>query len=155
MQMIILIIILFECVQPIIDQFQAYHVKIDEIEEIKDYIVKTVKDDPATVAEVQDKLEHVQPQFDQLHTKVIQRQTRLQNAVIQGQDYQLSLEELEAKLNEMEKILDEQEPVNAKYNVAAQQKLDHDVSARYWSNTNMALSVLNQSECASQSNHVA
>jgi Txe/YoeB family toxin of Txe-Axe toxin-antitoxin module len=113
--------------QPIIDQFQAYHTKIETMAEIKTHIAKNIEDDPATVAEVQEKLEQVQQPFDQLHSKVINRQARLQNVVIRGQDYQLSLEEAKAKLSEMEKILDEQEPVSAKYVVAAEQKLDHEV----------------------------
>lgn len=123
--------------QPIIDQFQTYHTKIDTMVEIKNYIAKNIEDDPATVAEVQEKLEQVQQPFDQLHSKVINRQGRLQNVVIRGQDYQLSLEEALAKLSEMETMLDEQEPVSAIYVVAAQQKLDHEV----WQNKYMKKSL--------------
>lgn len=95
--------------------------------DIKNYIVKTVKDDPATVAEVQDKVDQVQPVYNQLYSKVIDRQARLQSVIVRGQDYQTSLDEAEAKLKEMESLLDQQEPVTAKYVVVAQQKLDHEV----------------------------
>ena len=95
--------------------------------EIKNYIVKTVQDDPATIAEVQDKLDQVKPVYDKLHCKVIDRQARLQNVIVGGQDYQTSLDEAVAKLNEMENLLNQQEPVSAKYVVVAQQKLDHEV----------------------------
>lgn len=97
------------------------------MEEIKNYIVKTVEDDPATVAEVKDKLDKVKPKYDKLNATVAKRHARLKSVVIEGQDYQTSLDEAVIKLNEMEGLLDQQEPVNAKYIVIAQQKLDHEV----------------------------
>lgn len=96
--------------------------------EIKNYIVKTVKDDPATVAEVQDKLDQVKPKYDKLHSNVVNRQAQLKNVIIGSQDFKTSLDEAIDKLNEMEGLLNQQEPVNAKYDVLAQQKLDHEVS---------------------------
>jgi len=94
---------------------------------INAYIVKTVKDDPATVAEVQDKFFEVKPKYDKLHSNVLSRQAKLKNIIISSQDFQKSLDEAVEKLEEMEGLLDQQEPVNAQYEILAQQKLDHEV----------------------------
>lgn len=85
------------------------------------------QDDPALVAEVNEKLGDVKVPFERLHTKVIQRQARLQNIIIQGQDFQLSLREALSTLEEFEHSIAQQEPLSAEYEAVAQQKEDHEV----------------------------
>ena len=92
------------------------------------YLVQTEKDDPLLVAEVRDRFSAVEEPFERLHSTVLQRQARLQNIVIQSQDFQLSLSEALDQLNEYEKTIAQLQPVSAVYEVALQQKEDHEVN---------------------------
>lgn len=65
--------------------------------------------------------------FERLHSNVLQRQARLQNIVIQGQDFQLSLSEAQDQLNEFERNIAQLQPISAIYEVVQQQKEDHEV----------------------------
>ena len=91
------------------------------------YLAETEKGDPTLVAEVRDKLSSVEEPFERLHSKVLQRQARLQNVVIQSQDFQLSLREAQDQLNEYERNLAQLPPISAIYEEALQQKEDHEV----------------------------
>lgn len=91
------------------------------------YLAETEKDDPTLVAEVRDKFCSVEEPFERLHSKVLQRQARLQNFVIQSQDFQLSLREAQDQLNEYERNIAQLPPISAIYEEALQQKEDHEV----------------------------
>ena len=91
------------------------------------YLAEREKDDPALVAEVRDKFCTVEEPFEKLHSKVLQRQARLQNFVIQSQDFQLSLREAQDQLNEYERNIAQLPPISAIYEEALQQKEDHEV----------------------------
>ena len=73
-------------------------------------------------------LDDVKRPFERLHAQVLQRQAKLQNVIIQGQDFQLSLREALSTLEEFERGLAQQEPVSAKCDVVTPQKEDHEVS---------------------------
>ena len=92
------------------------------------YLSEVAKDDPTLVAEVRDRLITVEEPFERLHSSVLQRQARLQNIVIQSQDFQLSLREAQDQLNEFERNIAQLQPVSAMYEKAVQQKEDHEVS---------------------------
>ena len=89
------------------------------------------KDDPTLVAEIREKFSAVEEPFERLHSKVLQRQARLQNIIIQGQDFQLSLREAQDQLNEFERNIAQLEPISAIYEVVQQQKEDHEVIKCY------------------------
>ena len=68
--------------------------------------------------------------FERLHSTVLQRQARLQNIVIQGQDFQLSLSEAQDQLNEFERNIAEHPAISAIYEVVQQQKEEHEVNKK-------------------------
>ena len=114
--------------QALNEEFQTYRTKLELLEEIMHYVSETEKDDPTLVAEVRDKFCAVEDPFERLHSAVLQRQARLQNIVIQNQDFQLSLSEAQDQLNEFERNIAELQPISAIYEVALQQKEDHEVT---------------------------
>lgn len=79
------------------------------------------------LAEVRDKFSSIEESFERLHSAVLQRQARLQNIVIHGQDFQLSLSEAMDQLNEFERATAQWQDVSATYEIALQQKEDHEV----------------------------
>lgn len=79
------------------------------------------------VAEVRDNFSSIEESFERLHSAVLQRQARLQNIVIHGQDFQLSLSEAMDQLNEFERATAQWQAVSATYEIALQQKEDHEV----------------------------
>lgn len=97
------------------------------LEEIMHYLTGTEKDDPTLVAEVKEQFTSVEEPFERLHSKVLQRQARLQNIVIQNQDFQLSLTEAQDQLNDYERTIAQLHPISAIYEVALQQKEDYEV----------------------------
>lgn len=114
-------------VQAVTDEFQTYRAKLEILEDITHYISETEKDDPALLAEVRDKFISIEESFERLHSAVLQRQARLQNIVIHGQDFQLSLSEAMDQLNEFERATAQWQDVSATYEIALQQKEDHEV----------------------------
>lgn len=114
-------------VQAVTDEFQTYRTKLEILEDITHYISETEKDDPALLAEVRDKFSSIEESFERLHSAVLQRQARLQNIVIHGQDFQLSLSEAMNQLNEFERATAQWQDVSATYEIALQQKEDHEV----------------------------
>lgn len=113
------------------EEFQKYRPKLETLEEITDYLLKTEKDDPLLVAEVREKFSAVEEPFERLHSTILQRQARLQNIVIQGQDFQLSLSEAQDQLNEFERNIAQLPVISAIYEVVQQQKEDHEVRNKY------------------------
>ena len=113
--------------QALSEEFQTYRTKLEILEEIMHYLIETEKDDPTLVAEIRDKFSSVEEPFERLHSKVLQRQARLQNVIIQNQDFQLSLSEAQDQLNEFERNIAELQPISAVYEVALQQKEEHEV----------------------------
>lgn len=97
------------------------------LEEITDYLIVAEKDDPTLVAELREKFSAVEEPFERLHSVVLQRQARLQNIVINSQDFQLSLSEAQNNLNEFERSVAQLEPISAIYEVVQRQKEDHEV----------------------------
>lgn len=97
------------------------------LEEITDYLIVAEKDDPTLVAELREKFSAVEEPFERLHSVVLQRQARLQNIVINSQDFQLSLSEAQNNLNEFERSVAQLEPISAIYEVVQLQKEDHEV----------------------------
>lgn len=97
------------------------------LEEITDYLIVAEKDDPTLVAELREKFSAVEEPFERLHSVVLQRQARLQNIVINSQDFQLSLNEAQNNLNEFERSVAQLEPISAIYEVVQRQKEDHEV----------------------------
>lgn len=89
--------------------------------------METEKGDPTLVAEVREKFSAVEEPFERLHSVVLQRQARLQNIVIQGQDFQLSLKEAQNQLNEFERSIAQLQAISAIYELVQQQKEDHEV----------------------------
>lgn len=85
------------------------------------------KGDPTLVAELREKFSSVEEPFERLHSVVLQRQARLQNIVINSQDFQLSLNEAQNQLNEFERSMAQLQPISAIYEVVQQQKEDHEV----------------------------
>ena len=113
------------------EEFQKYRPKLETLEEITDYLLETEKDDPVLAAEVREKFSAVEEPFERLHSTVLQRQARLQNIVIQGQDFQLSLSEAQDQLNEFERNIAQLPAISAIYEVVHQQKEDHEVRNKY------------------------
>lgn len=109
------------------DEFQKYRAKLDVLEEITDFLIVAEKDDPTLVAELREKFSAVEEPFERLHSVVLQRQARLQNIVINSQDFQLSLSEAQNNLNEFERSVAQLEPISAIYEVVQRQKEDHEV----------------------------
>lgn len=114
--------------QALNEEFQKYRPKLETLEEITDYLLETEKDDPTLTAEVRDKFSAVEEPFERLHSTVLHRQARLQNIVIQGQDFQLSLSEAQDQLNEFERNIAQLPAISATYEVVQQQKEDHEVN---------------------------
>lgn len=112
------------------EEFQKYRPKLETLEEITDYLLETEKDDPSLAAEVREKFSAVEEPFERLHSTVLQRQARLQNIVIQGQDFQLSLSEAQDQLNEFERNIAQLPAISAIYEVVQQQKEDHEVNKK-------------------------
>ena len=117
--------------QVLTEEFQTYRTKLETLEQIMHYLSETENDDPTLVAEVRDLFCSVEEPFERLHSNVIQRQTRLQNIVIQSQDFQLSLREAQDQLNEFERNIAQLQPISASYEEAVQQKEDHEVALCY------------------------
>ena len=113
--------------QVINEEFQKGHAKVEVLEELMTYLNETEKEDLGLVAEIRSKFDNVEESFKRLHSTVIQRQTRLQNIIMQGQDLQLSLSEAEDQLKEFEQNIAEHQPISAKYQVVQKQKEDHEV----------------------------
>lgn len=113
--------------QALNEEFQKYRPKLELLEEITDYLMEAEKDDPTLVAEIRERFSAVEEPFERLHSNVLQRQARLQNIIIQGQDFQLSLREAQDQLNEFERNIAQLEPISAIYEEVQQQKEDHEV----------------------------
>ena len=118
--------------QALNEEFQKYRPKLETLEEITDYLLETEKDDPTLAAEVREKFSAVEEPFERLHSTVLQRQARLQNIVIQGQDFQLSLSEAQDQLNEFERNIAQLPAISAIYEVVQQQKEDHEVNQEFF-----------------------
>lgn len=116
--------------QALNEEFQKYRPKLETLEEITDYLLETEKDDPTLAAEVREKFSAVEEPFERLHSTILQRQARLQNIVIQGQDFQLSLSEAQDQLNEFERNISQLPAISAIYEVVQQQKEDHEVNKK-------------------------
>lgn len=118
---------LFVSLQALNEEFQKYRTKLEMLDEMTYYLIESEKDDPTLVAEIRQKFSDVEEPFERLHSNVLQRQARLQNIVIQGQDFQLSLSDAQNQLNEFERDIAQLQAISAIYEVVQQQKEDHEV----------------------------
>mgnify|MGYP001792582680 CR=1 FL=1 len=91
------------------------------------FIIQSEKSDPSTAAEVKDKITKLEDPFEESQAKVLQRQAKLQNIVIQGQDFHLSLNEAIEKLKELESETGSLPPLSTKHATLVQLKEDHEV----------------------------
>ena len=113
--------------QEINEEFQKYRVKLEVLDEIAVYVNDNERSDPSVAAEVKNKLAKLEDPFEEYQARVLQRQAKLQNIVIQGQDFQLSLSEAIDKLKELESEIASLPPLSAKHDTLVHLKEDHEV----------------------------
>jgi DNA repair ATPase RecN len=79
------------------------------------------------VADVYGKLNKVRTALDSLAAKVDQRQNRLQNVLLQSQEFQVSFEDFLNKLAKVEDQVARLEPVSGIHETAKEQTQEHKV----------------------------
>lgn len=79
------------------------------------------------MADVYGKLNKVRTALDSLAAKVDQRQNKLQNVLLQSQEFQVSFEDFLDKLAKVEEQIAKLEPVSGIHETAKEQTQDHKV----------------------------
>ena len=90
-------------------------------------LIASSKNNPTVVADVYGKLNKVRTALDSLAAKVDQRQNKLQNVLLQSQEFQVSFEDFLDKLAEVEEQIAKLQPVSGIHETAKDQTQEHKV----------------------------
>lgn len=90
-------------------------------------LIASSKNNPAVVADIYGKLNKVRGALDTLAAKVDQRQNRLQNVLMQSQEFQVSFEDFLEKLGRVEDQVEQLDPVSGIHENAKEQGQEHKV----------------------------
>ena len=90
-------------------------------------MISSSKNNPAVVADVYGKLNKVRTALDALSSKVNQRQNRLQNVLLQSQEFQVSFEDFLERLANVEEQSNKLEPVSGLHEKSKEQGQEHKV----------------------------
>lgn len=109
------------------DDIAQHKATLQKAENAGQKLIASSKNNPAVVADIYGKLNKVRSALDTLAAKVDQRQNRLQNVLMQSQEFQVSFEDFLDKLDKVEQQVAKLEPVSGIHEKAKEQGQEHKV----------------------------
>lgn len=114
------------------DDIAQHKATLQKAENAGQKLIASSKNNPAVVADIYGKLNKVRTSLDILAAKVDQRQNRLQNVLMQSQEFQVSFEDFLDKLAKVEEQVAKLEPVSGIHEKAKEQGQEHKVMMNVW-----------------------
>ena len=108
------------------EEVRRYVVRVSALEETGQHLLEGNMQDPNAVSDIQNKIERARQPVSQLNVKLEQRSQRLQNAMLQSQEFHQAHDDFLARLGSLDGILECQAPVSPDYPTTKHQKEDSD-----------------------------
>ena len=109
------------------DDIAKHREILQQAENVGQKLIDRSKQDPAVVADIHGKLNKIRDVLDKMAAKMDQRQDRLQNVLLQSQEFQVSFDDFLEKLANVEEQVARQEPVSAVYDTVKEQNREQKV----------------------------
>lgn len=100
---------------------------LQQAENVGQKLIDSSHQDPVVVADIHGQLNKIRAVLDKMAAKMDQRQDRLQNVLLQSQEFQVSFEDFLEKLAKVEEQIARQEPVSAVYDTVKDQSREQKV----------------------------
>ena len=105
---------------------------LQQAENVGQKLIDSSHQDPAVVADIHGQLNKVRAVLDKMAAKMEQRQNRLQNVLLQSQEFQVSFDDFLERLAKVEEQIARQEPVSAVYDTVKEQNREQKVDRNFW-----------------------
>mgnify|MGYP001793315705 CR=1 FL=1 len=109
------------------DEIAKYKVILENLEETGKSIIEDSNEDPKVVRDISNELNKISSPLEVVARKIADRQAKLQSALMQCQEFQISFDEFLDKLNGFEDIVGSQEPISALYDKVKAQRQENEL----------------------------
>ena len=108
------------------EEVKRYVVRVCALEQTGQDLIEDNMQNPKAVSDIQNKIEKMRRPVNQLNAKLEQRSQRLQNAVLQSQEFHQAHDDFLARLGSIDKMFQCQMPVSPDYPITRRQKDESD-----------------------------
>ena len=118
---------LFCLMQDLREEIAKYKVIFETLGDTGEEIIEESKEDPRVVRDIRNELNKISSPLEVIARKIADRQAKLQNALMQCQEFQVSFDEFLDKLTSLEDTVSNQEPISALHDKVKAQRQENEL----------------------------